>query len=38
MLVRSGLQEVAIAGPGNIVQRSASGLVIWRNLHFSIPD
>ena len=38
MLVRSGLQEVAISGPGNIVQRSASGLVIWRNLHFSIPD
>lgn len=38
MLVRSGLQAIAVSGPGNIIQRSASGLVIWRNLHFSIPD
>jgi hypothetical protein len=38
MLVRSGLQASAVSGPGNIVQRSASGLVIWRNLRFSIPD
>lgn len=38
MIVRSGLQAVAVSGPGNIVQRSASGLVIWRNLRFSIPD
>lgn len=38
MIVRSGLQAIAVSGPGNIVQRSASGLVIWRNLRFSIPD
>jgi hypothetical protein len=38
MIVRSGLQALAISGPGNIVQRAASGLVIWRNLHFTIPE
>jgi hypothetical protein len=38
MVVRSGLQALAISGPGNIVQRAASGLVIWRNLHFTIPE
>jgi hypothetical protein len=34
MLVQSGLHASAVSGPGNIVQRSASGLVIWRNLRF----
>lgn len=38
MIVRSGLQAIAVSGAGNIVQRSASGLVIWRNLRFSIPE
>lgn len=35
--IRSGLQEFAV-GAGNIVQESAGGIMIWRNLTYTLPD
>jgi hypothetical protein len=37
-LIRSGLHAAAASFGGNIVQRAASGLAIWRDFRFKIPD
>ena len=36
--VRTGLQAIAGTMAGNVVQRTAAGLAIWRNFRYSIPD
>jgi hypothetical protein len=35
--IRSGLQEFAL-GAGNIVQESAAGILIWKELTYKLPD
>jgi hypothetical protein len=37
-LVRSGLQAIAASSTGNVVERMATGLAIWRNFHYKIPQ
>jgi hypothetical protein len=36
-LMRSGLQAIAISSAGNVVERAATGLAIWRNFHYKMP-
>jgi hypothetical protein len=35
--IRSGLQEFAL-GAGNIVQESAGGIIVWKELTYKLPD
>jgi hypothetical protein len=35
--IRSGLQEFAV-GAGNIVQESAGGIMVWKELSYKLPD
>ena len=35
--IRSGLQEFAL-GAGNIVQESAAGILVWKELTYKLPD
>lgn len=35
--IRSSMQEAAV-GPGNIVQESAGGILIWKKLTYKLPD
>ena len=35
--IRSGLHEAAL-GPGNMVQESAGGILIWKELSYTLPD
>jgi hypothetical protein len=35
--IRSSIQEAAV-GPGNIVQESAGGIMIWKELTYTLPD
>jgi hypothetical protein len=35
--IRSGINEAA-AGPGNIVEESASGIIVWPKLTYKLPD
>ena len=35
--IRSGLQEFAL-GAGNVVQESAGGIMIWKELTYKLPD
>jgi hypothetical protein len=35
--IRSSMQDAA-AGPGNIIQESAGGIMIWKALTYTLPD
>ena len=38
LLARSAVHEITALIPGNIVQKAAAGIAIWRNLHYKIPE
>jgi hypothetical protein len=38
MVVRSGLSEIVVGLPGNMVQEAAGGVVIWRGLRYSLTE